>query len=140
MRNEFFNRLAKLEAEYEKLIQQPNERIENCNGIYDRYKNPVLTSAHTPVFWKYDLNIETNPYLMQRIGINAAFNAEAIKWNDKYILVARIEATDRKSFFAIAESANGIDSFKFWDYPVQIPETSVPDTNIYDMRLVQHED
>jgi 4-O-beta-D-mannosyl-D-glucose phosphorylase len=140
MRNEFFNRLAKLEADYEKLIQQPNEKVENGNGIYDRYKNPVLTAAHTPVFWQYDLNFETNPYLMQRIGMNAAFNAGAIKWNDKYLVVARMEASDRKSFFAIAESPNGIDNFKLWDYPVHIPETSVPDTNIYDMRLVQHED
>jgi 4-O-beta-D-mannosyl-D-glucose phosphorylase len=140
MRNEFFNRLAKLEADYEKLIQQSNEKVENGNGIYDRYKNPVLTAAHTPVFWQYDLNVETNPYLMQRIGMNAAFNAGAIKWNDKYLVVARMEAADRKSFFGIAESPNGIDNFKLWDYPVQMPETSVPDTNIYDMRLVQHED
>jgi 4-O-beta-D-mannosyl-D-glucose phosphorylase len=140
MRNKFFNRLAKLEADYEKLIQQPNEKVENGNGIYNRYKNPVLTAAHTPVFWQYDLNFETNPYLMQRIGMNAVFNAGAIKWDNKYLVVARMEAADRKSFFAIAESPNGIDNFKFRDYPVHIPETSVPDANIYDIRLVHHED
>ncbi len=140
MQNEFFNRLAKIENDYEKLIQQPNEKSESGNGVYDRYKNPILTAAHTPLFWQYDLNFETNPYLMQRIGINAVFNAGAIKWDDKYLLVPRMEAADRKSFFAIAESPNGIDNFKFWDYPVQMPDTTVPDTNIYDMRLVQHED
>ena len=140
MRKEFFNRLTKLEADYEKLIQQPNEKVENGNGIYNRYKNPVLTAAHTPVFWQYDLNFETNPYLMQRIGMNAVFNAGAIKWTDKFLVVARMEAADRKSFFAIAESPNGIDNFRLRDYPVHIPETYVPDANIYDMRLVQHED
>ncbi len=140
MRNEFFNRLALLESNYERLIQQGNEKKETGNGIYDRYKYPVLTAAHTPLFWQYDLNFETNPYLMQRIGINAVFNAGAIKWDDKYLVVARVEAADRKSFFAIAESANGIDNFKFHEYPLEIPETTVPDSNIYDMRLVQHED
>jgi 4-O-beta-D-mannosyl-D-glucose phosphorylase len=140
MRNEFFKRLALLESNYEKLIQQANEKKEMGNGIYDRYKYPVLTASHAPLFWQYDLNFETNPYLMQRIGINAVFNAGAIKWGDKYLVVARVEAADRKSFFAIAESANGIDNFKFHEYPLEIPETTVPDSNIYDMRLVQHED
>lgn len=140
MRNKFFKRLALLESNYEKLIQQTNEKNETGNGIYDRYKYPVLTSAHAPLFWQYDLNFETNPYLQQRIGINAVFNAGAIKWDDKYLVVARVEAADRKSFFAIAESGNGIDNFKFHEYPLVIPETTVPDTNIYDMRLVQHED
>jgi 4-O-beta-D-mannosyl-D-glucose phosphorylase len=140
MRNEFFNRLEKLETDYEKLLQQPNVKKEIGNGIVDRYNNPVLTAAHIPVFWRYDLNPETNPNLMERFGINAVLNAGAIKWNDKYLLMARVEAADRKSFFALAESSNGLDNFKFWDYPVLIPETSVPDTNIYDARLVQHED
>ena len=140
MKVDFFNRLAKLEKENENLIQQPNEKTGAGNGIYDRYKNPVLTADHIPVFWRYDLNFESNPFLMQRIGINAVFNAGAIKWDDKYILVPRVEASDRKSFFAIAESSNGIDNFRFRDYPIHIPETSVPGTNIYDMRLVQHED
>ncbi|MES2851189.1 MAG: glycosidase [Bacteroidota bacterium] len=140
MKNNFFNRLTNLEQEYEQLLQQSNEKAETGNGIFDRYKNPVLTAAHTPLFWRYDLNKETNPHLLERFGINAVLNAGAIKWNDKYIMVARVEAADRKSFFAVAESPNGIDNFRFWDYPVQMPETAVPDTNTYDMRLVQHED
>src|SRR5207302_10715451 len=109
------------------------------NGVYDRYRFPVLTAAHAPLLWRYDINHTTNPYLMERFGINAAFNAGAIKFNDKYCLIARVEGADRKSFFAIAESPNGIDNFRFWDYPVQLPSTDEPDTNIYDMRLVHHE-
>lgn len=140
MRNNFYNRLEKLEQEHENLLNRKNEIAEEGNGIFNRYKFPVLTAEHTPLFWRYDLNIETNPYLMQRFGINAAFNAGAIKWNNKYIVAARVEGADRKSFFAIAESPNGIDNFRFWDYPVNMPETDEPDTNIYDMRLVLHED
>jgi len=140
MKHDFYERLAALEQDHDHLIHKPNEKLPNGNGIFDRYKNPVLTAAHTPLFWRYDLNPETNPFLIERFGINAALNAGAIKWNDKYLLIARMEAADRKSFFAVAESANGIDNFKFWDYPVQMPETDDPDTNIYDMRLVQHED
>ncbi len=140
MRNNFYNRLAKLEQEHENLLNRKNEIAEEGNGIFNRYKFPVLTAEHTPLFWRYDLNIESNPYLMQRFGINAAFNAGAIKWNNKYIVVARVEGADRKSFFAVAESPNGIDNFRFWDYPVNMPETDEPDTNIYDMRLVLHED
>ncbi len=140
MRNNFFNRLAKLEKNHESLLQQQNSKAGSGNGVIDRYKNPVLTASHTPLFWRYDLNFETNPFLMERFGINAVLNAGAIKWNNKYVVVARVEAADRKSFFAVAESPNGIDNFKFWDYPVLMPETSVPDTNVYDMRLVQHED
>ena len=140
MKANFEKRLSMLQAAQEKLIAQPNEQSGPGNGIYDRYKNPVLTAAHTPLFWKYDLNYNSNPYLMERFGINAVMNAGAIKWNDKYIVVGRVEGTDRKSFFAVAESDNGIDNFRFWDYPVIMPETENPDTNIYDMRLVQHED
>lgn len=140
MSQQFYNRLTALETKYEKLLGQANEKEEAGNGIFDRYKNPVLTAAHVPLFWKYDLNQTTNPFLMERFGINAVLNAGAIKWNDKYILAARVEAADRKSFFAIAESPNGIDNFRFRDYPILMPETSVPDTNIYDIRLVQHED
>jgi 4-O-beta-D-mannosyl-D-glucose phosphorylase len=140
MSERFFKRLAKLEEEQEQLLNRPNERDETGNGIIDRYKNPVLTNEHTPLFWRYDFNQETNPYLMQRFGINAVLNAGAIKLNNKYLLVARVEAADRKSFFAVAESPNGIDQFRFWDYPVVMPETDVPDTNVYDMRLIQHED
>lgn len=140
MRTKFFNRLEKIEKDYQQLLQKSNTKNEIGNGIIDRYKNPILTTAHTPLFWRYDLNPDSNPYLLERIGINAVFNAGAIKWNNKYLIVPRVEASDRKSFFAIAESDNGIDNFKFWDHPVIMPETADPDTNIYDMRLVQHED
>lgn len=140
MKTEFFNRLNVLEKEHERLLRQPNEKSGQHNGIFQRYKNPVLTAAHTPLSWRYDLNIGTNQHLMERFGINAVMNAGAIRWNNKYIVIARVEAADRKSFFAVAESVNGIDNFEFWDYPVLMPETSVPDTNIYDIRLVQHED
>jgi 4-O-beta-D-mannosyl-D-glucose phosphorylase len=140
MNNDFFEKIARLEQEQEQLLQRPNEMAEGGNGVFERYRNPVLTAAHTPFTWRYDLNAETNPFLLERFGINAVLNAGAIKWNDKYILVPRVEAADRKSFFAVAESPNGIDNFRFWDYPILMPETDIPDTNIYDMRLVQHED
>lgn len=140
MKKNFFSRLAVLEKEQEKLLHQPNEKVEMGNGVIDRYIHPILTAQHAPLFWRYDLNPESNPNLMERFGINAVLNAGAIKWNDKYLVVARVEGADRKSFFAIAESQNGIDNFKFWDYPVVMPETAIPDTNIYDMRLIQHED
>jgi Predicted glycosylase len=140
MQTEFYNWLAFLEAEHKRLLKRPNEKAGKGNGIVDRYVYPVLSAAHTPLFWRYDLNNVTNPHLMERFGINAVMNAGAIKWNNKYIVVPRVEAADRKSFFAVAESANGIDNFRFWDYPIVMPETNVPDTNIYDMRLVQHED
>lgn len=137
---EFESRLNQLENSYRQLISKPNKKQELGNGIFDRYQNPVLTAAHAPVFWRYDLNPQTNPYLLERFGINAAFNAGAIKWNGKYLLVARVEGLDRKSFFAVAESPNGIDNFTFWDYPVDLPETGEPDTNVYDMRLTAHQD
>jgi 4-O-beta-D-mannosyl-D-glucose phosphorylase len=140
MRKKFIKRLEQLESAHQKLLNQPNEPVNESNGVYQRYKNPVLTAKHTPLFWRYDLNADTNPYLMERFGINAVLNAGAIKFSNKYIVIARVEGTDRKSFFAIAESDNGIDNFRFWDYPVIMPETDNPDTNVYDMRLVQHED
>lgn len=140
MHKNFVHRLQQLESAHRKLLLAPNIPIEETNGIIQRYKNPVLTAKHTPLFWRYDLNEATNPYLMERIGINSVLNAGAMKFNDKYILVARVEAVDRKSFFAVAESDSGIDNFRFWDYPVIMPETEIPDTNIYDMRLVRHED
>lgn len=136
----FKKRLATLETAHQNLIVLKNQKQELGNGIYDRYKNPILTAAHTPIFWRYDLNSETNPFLMERFGINATFNAGAIKFNGKYILAVRVEGMDRKSFFAIAESPNGIDNFRFWDLPVTMPETEIPDGNVYDMRLVAHED
>jgi 4-O-beta-D-mannosyl-D-glucose phosphorylase len=140
MNNEFAARLKVLTSEQEKLITRKNEKVEPGNGIFSRYKYPALTGEHAPLFWKYDLNPQTNPYLMERIGTHAAFNAGAIKFNGKYIMAVRTEGNDRKSFFAIAESPNGIDNFRFWDYPVTMPETSDPDINVYDMRLTQHED
>lgn len=136
----FEDRLTALEDKYLRLIHQKNNTVENGNGIFDRYTYPVLTARHAPVFWRYDLNEKTNPFLMERFGINAVLNAGAIKLNDKYLLVTRVEGNDRKSFFAVAESDNGIDKFRFWDYPVVMPETENPDTNVYDMRLVLHED
>ncbi|RDC61472.1 glycoside hydrolase family 130 protein [Adhaeribacter pallidiroseus] len=136
----FKERLNQLEKAYTKLITRQNEKQELGNGIYYRYKYPVLTAQHAPIFWRYDLNPETNPYLMERFGINAAFNAGAIKLGGKYLLVVRVEGLDRKSFFAVAESPNGTDNFKFWDHPVTMPETEDPDINVYDMRVVQHED
>lgn len=139
MQQEFTERKKQLQEDYLKYLQQKNQ-ISAYNGLYSKYLYPILTSAHIPLNWRYDFNPTTNPFLMQRFGINAVFNAGAIKWNNKYVLVARIEGYDRKSFFAIAESENGIDQFKFWNTPVLIPETIEPDTNIYDMRLVQHED
>lgn len=136
----FQQRLSALEDAYTELLTRENEKLPLGNGIIDRYQYPILTAQHAPVFWRYDLNPDTNPYLMERFGINAAFNAGAIKLNDKYLLVARVEGLDRKSFFAVAESPNGIDHFQFWDRPITMPETGVPDGNVYDMRLVQHED
>lgn len=139
--NQFNNRLTQLRKEYADLIDRPNEPIKTAgNGVYTRYNYPVLTAAHTPLHWRYDLHADRNPLLMERFGINAVFNAGAIKWNDKYLLMARVEGVDRKSFFAIAESTNGIDNFHFRDFPALIPETDLPDTNIYDIRLVAHED
>ena len=135
----FNERLEQLQADYENLISKKNEPVY-VNGVYERYKNPILTGAHAPVFWKYDLDPTTNPYLEERFGIHAAFNSGAIKWNGKYVLAVRVEGADRKSFFAIAESPNGIDNFRFWDYPVTMPEYGEPAVNVYDMRLTAHED
>lgn len=134
------SRFEALKKQHDALLNLRNEKEEFGNGIYDRYIHPVVTAGHIPLHWRYDLNPETNPYMMERIGVNAALNAGAIKWDGKYILVVRVEGNDRKSFFAIAESPNGIDHFRFWDEPVTIPETDDPDINVYDMRLTQHED
>ena len=136
----FADRLERIKAEYNALIEKKNEALFSTNGIYERYKNPVLTRDHVPLHWRYDLNPDTNPYFMERIGFNAAFNAGAIKLNGKYLLLVRTEGNDRKSFFAVAESPNGVDNFRFWDRPVTLPQTKEPDTNVYDMRLTQHDD
>ncbi len=142
VRTAFEERLTALREAYEALLQRPNERAAETesNGVYFRYKYPVLTAAHTPLFWRYDLNPQTNPFLMERLGINAVFNAGAILHEGRYLLVARVEGIDRKSFLAVAESPNGIDNFRFWDHPIAMPEVEDPDTNIYDMRLTKHED
>jgi 4-O-beta-D-mannosyl-D-glucose phosphorylase len=140
MTPEFKQRLALLHQEQQQLINKPNQVAGIGNGIFKRYKNPVLTAAHTPINWRYDLNPDTNPYLMERFGINAAFNAGAIKFNNKYLMVVRVEGADRKSFFAVAESPDGISNFTFWDYPINLPQTQEPDTNVYDMRLTLHQD
>jgi 4-O-beta-D-mannosyl-D-glucose phosphorylase len=132
--------LSRLKTAQEALLTRKNEPVGKTNGIYQRYKFPILTAEHIPLEWRYDLNPQTNPLLMERIGINATFNSGAIKLNKKYLLVVRVEAMDRKSFFAVAESKNGIDNFHFWERPVTLPETSDPDTNVYDMRVVAHED
>ncbi|MBS5932481.1 MAG: glycosidase [Clostridiales bacterium] len=125
---------------YNALINKKNKVADFYNGIYNRYENPVLTRDHIPLTWKYDLNVETNPYFMERIGVNAVMNSGAIELNGKFYLVARIEGNDRKSFFGVAESDNGVDGFKFWDYPVELPDTCKEETNVYDMRLTKHED
>ncbi len=141
MRKEYQYRLKQLLKEHEELISKKNKRIEkNNNGIFYRYKRPVITANHIPVLWRYDLNPKTNPFLMQRIGINATFNAGAMEFNGRYIQVVRVEGWDRKSFFAIAESNDGINHWRFRDFPVSMPETGIPDTNVYDMRLTRHED
>lgn len=132
--------IKKMMKEHESLLTRKNDPLEDANGWYRRYRFPVVTAAHTPLHWRFDLNEETNPLLMERIGMNAAMNAGAIRWNGRYLLMVRVEGADRKSFFAIAESPNGIDNFRFWDYPVEIPETEDPATNMYDMRLTVHED
>ena len=135
----FNERLAEITYAHHQLLERPNQPIEG-NGIYERYCHPVLTAEHAPLEWRYDLNSETNPYLMERIGVHAVLNAGAIKWNGRYLVVARVEGSDRKSFFAVAESPNGVDHFRFWKRPVTLPEWGEPATNVYDMRLTAHED
>lgn len=125
---------------YNNLIAKKNQKTDFYNGVFDRYENPILTREHIPLTWKYDLNPETNPYFMERLGVNAVMNSGAIELNGKFYLVVRIEGNDRKSFFGVAESDNGIDGFHFWDYPVQLPDTCKEETNVYDMRLTKHED
>ncbi|GJM31274.1 MAG: 4-O-beta-D-mannosyl-D-glucose phosphorylase [Saprospiraceae bacterium] len=137
---EFKTKVAQLFSKHRAFIERENERQVENNGIFHRYKNPVLTWKHTPIFWRYDLNEQSNPYLMERLEINTVFNAGAIGWNGKVLLFPRIESNDVKSFFGVAESKNGVDNFCFWDYPITMPETGDPDMNVYDMRVVEHED
>ena len=140
MTNAALQRLAKLRSEHEALLAQPNSPAGTGNGVYQRWQNPVVTAAHAPLEWRYDFNPATNPFMQERLGVNATFNAGAMLWKGNYIVVARVEGDDRKSFFAVAESPNGVDNFCFWPRPVVMPETEQPDTNVYDMRLTQHQD
>jgi len=137
---DFEQKLNRLRAHHEELLERTNEPLPWGNGIYEKYKFPILTAEHTPLEWRYDFSPEDNPFLMQRIMINAVFNAGAIKLGGRYLLVCRVEGADRKSFFAVAESPNGIDRWRFWPEPITMPEAAEPATNIYDMRLTQHED
>lgn len=138
--NHFKQRWEQLRTAQESLLGRKNIGVEEENGIVCRYKYPVLTRRHIPLEWRYDLNPNTNPYLLERIGVNAVMNAGAIKWEGKYLLVARVEGADRKSFFAIAESPNGVDGFRFWERPVDLPDLDPAETNVYDMRLTAHKD
>lgn len=136
----FAARLKSLRREHETLLRRKNRPQKNGNGIFDRYENPVLTGEHTPLEWRYDFDWKTNPHLMTRLGVNCVFNVGAMEFGGKNILMARVEGWDRKSFFAVAESKNGVDNFHFWDFPVRMPELDTRETNLYDMRLVRHED
>ena len=136
----FKKSVADLFKQQEKLLRLRNRKSPGGNGVFDRYEYPVLTAAHAPITWRYDLDRKTNPFLLERMGINAAFNAGALLYQNKFLVVARVEGADRKSFFAVAESPNGIDNFRFREFPILMPETGEPDTNVYDMRVVKHED
>lgn len=141
MKKSFQYRLETLRCQHEALLAEVNEVLtENQNGIVTRYQNPILTAQHVPLEWRYDLNFQTNPFLLERIGMNAVMNSAALKWQGKYLLMARVEGVDRKSFFAIAESSNGVDNFRFWERPVVLPDIDLAETNVYDMRLTEHED
>jgi 4-O-beta-D-mannosyl-D-glucose phosphorylase len=137
---DFEKALRRKVAQHTKLVERKNKRVKDGNGVFDRWENPVLTAAHAPLFWRYDLDPRRNPFLQERLGVSCVFNVGAIEWNGKVCLMARVEGNDRKSFFAVAESDNGVDNFRFWDHPVVLPETGDPDTNVYDMRLTAHED
>jgi len=136
---DFEAKKAALMDRHKALLSRKNKAIWPDNGIYSRFRHPVLTAAHAPLEWQYDFDRLANPFLMQRIGINATFNAGAIKWEGQYLLMVRVEATDRKSFFAIAESPNGVDNFRFRQYPVDIPQLAHADANVYDLRLPRDE-
>jgi len=136
----FKQRVLRLFRQHEQLIKRRNSKAAYGNGVFDRYTYPVLTADHTPLFWRYDFDQKTNPYLMERMGINATFNAGAMEFEGEIVALARVEGVDRKSFLAVAESPNGVDNFRFWDYPILMPETEDPDINVYDIRVVRHED
>lgn len=136
----FHDRVRAIESEYETLVARRNERVAGGNGVFARYRHPVLTAEHVPPFWRYDFDASSNPRCLERMGINAVFNPGAIKLDSRYLMVARVEGSDRKSFFAVAESPNGIDGWRFWDRPIAMPQTDERDVNVYDMRLTRHED
>src|ERR1017187_3992932 len=140
MTKEFQLRVEELTRGHDQLVQRPNEALPETSGWFERYRYPVLTAAHAPLYWRYDFDPERNPFLLERQAVNAASNVGAMEWNGNIVLMARVEGADRKSFLAVAESANGIDGFRFWDYPVVMPEGVDPETNVYDMRLTAHED
>lgn len=140
MEPSFLDTIKKLQIQHQMLLSTENIPLDVPGGIVTRYKNPVITAAHIPLEWRYDLNPKTNPYCLERIGVNACMNSGAIKWNGKYLLIVRVEGYDRKSFFAIAESPNGVDNFRFWKRPVNLPDIDPEETNVYDMRLTAHED
>ncbi len=136
----FASRVREVRSAHEKLLRRRNPvDLTWDNGVYERFQNPVLTAAHAPIEWRYDFDRETNPFFMERLGINATLNPGAFLWKGKVCLVVRVEGSDRKSFFAIAESPNGIDQFRFWPEPLDLPEIK-PETNVYDMRITFHED
>lgn len=140
MSNLFNTRYSQLRNRYVELLNRINEPIEQTHGWFTRYRDPVLTAEHIPLEWRFDMNPASNPFFMERLGVNSVFNAGALMWNNRILLIARVEGVDRKSFFAIAESESGVDRFRFWDEPISIPEAEIPETNVYDMRVVQHED
>lgn len=140
MKSKYEERLSRIQQHHNKILGQKNEKLFSVHGIYHRYRYPVITAEHIPVEWRFDLNPARNPRLLERMGINSAFNPGAIYLNGKYCLVVRVEGCDRKSFFAVAESRDGIQDFHFWPEPVVMPETHDPDVNVYDMRLTLHED
>jgi 4-O-beta-D-mannosyl-D-glucose phosphorylase len=139
-RFDFDKQLEKLFIEHEELVTKPNPQLKKSNGIYNRYEFPILTHEHAPIFWRYDLDKDNNPHLMERLGVNTTFNAGAIEMDGKYYIIARVESNDVKSFFAVAESPNGVDNFRFWDHPIVMPVTDDPEMNVYDIRLTKHED
>ncbi len=140
MKTNFKNRIKELQSEQEALLERKNSPVLENNGIVTRYTYPAITANHIPLEWRYDMNPETNPFCLERIGVNSVMNSGAIKWKGKYLVFVRVEGVDRKSYFAIAESPNGIDNFRFWSHPILIPDINPEETNIYDIRLTAHED
>jgi 4-O-beta-D-mannosyl-D-glucose phosphorylase len=139
-RFDFEKALRRKVDRHRKLIERKNKRAKDGNGVVDRWKHPVLIGAHAPIHWRYDLDPKRNPLFLERLGVNGAFNVGALEWEGKVCLVARVEGADRKSFFAVAESSNGVDSFRFRDHPIVMPPADEAETNVYDMRLTVHED